>query len=174
MIETKHSVWLGLGGNVGDVKHHMQSAMSHLDSMLDIEVVSASPIYRTPPWGKTDQNWFLNACVRIETTLSPDRLLAVLLETERSLNRVRDERWGPRTIDMDILLYGDLAIETENVTIPHPRMHQRAFVLKPLLDIVGPTEVAGKSLSEWLETLDDSEIELHSTKDWFPISAKKP
>jgi 2-amino-4-hydroxy-6-hydroxymethyldihydropteridine diphosphokinase len=121
--------------------------------------VAVSSLYRTPPWGRTDQPDFLNAVARIETTLPPHDLLWLCLEEERLLKRVRRERWGPRTIDIDILLYGDRTIDEDGLTVPHPRLAERAFVLVPLKEIVPEIEIGGKSLEELVSRLDDSGIE---------------
>lgn len=170
MKDEKHTVFLGLGGNVGDVQRHMHDALGLLQEEPDIDVVAVSSIYKTPPWGKTDQNWFLNACARLETGLSPQSLMQILLKTEGRLDRVRQERWGPRTIDLDILMFGDLAVATEALTIPHPRMVERAFVLKPLLEVAGDLQVEGKAIEEWLSALDSSTMTRHCDANWFEVN----
>ena len=107
------TAFLGLGGNVGDPVASMAEALRRIDRHPDCAVKAASRLYRTPPWGKTDQDWFFNAAAAIETTLSPHALLDLCLEIERAMKRIRMERWGPRTLDMDILAYGDLAIHDD-------------------------------------------------------------
>ena len=127
--------YLGLGSNIGDRAHQLQQAIRIIDQYQYIDVTSISPIYETAPVGYTDQPQFLNLCIEIETTLNPQELLKRCLETEEALHRVRKIRWGPRTLDVDILLYGNEIIEEDNLIIPHPRMTERAFVLIPLNDI---------------------------------------
>lgn len=127
--------YLGLGSNIGDRAHQLQQAIRIIDQYQYIDVTSISPIYETEPVGYTDQPQFLNLCIEIETTLDPQELLKRCLETEEALHRVRKIRWGPRTLDVDILLYGNEIIEEDNLIIPHPRMTERAFVLIPLNDI---------------------------------------
>ncbi|UDI79116.1 2-amino-4-hydroxy-6-hydroxymethyldihydropteridine diphosphokinase [Staphylococcus taiwanensis] len=136
--------YLGLGSNIGDRAQQLQEAIEIIDSMEDIVVTQISPIYETAPVGYTEQPNFLNLCLEIETELEPQTLLNRCLETEQRLHRVRDIRWGPRTLDVDILLYGDRIIEKDNLEIPHPRMSERAFVLTPLNDIA-PKQIEPRS-----------------------------
>ncbi|MFS4466079.1 2-amino-4-hydroxy-6-hydroxymethyldihydropteridine diphosphokinase [Staphylococcus haemolyticus] len=127
--------YLGLGSNIGDREQQLQDAIKIIDSIEGISVTKISPIYETAPVGYTEQPNFLNLCLEIETELEPKELLEYCLETEQRLHRVRDIRWGPRTLDVDILLYGDKVIEEDDLEVPHPRMGERAFVLIPLNDI---------------------------------------
>ncbi|RIN77706.1 2-amino-4-hydroxy-6-hydroxymethyldihydropteridine diphosphokinase [Staphylococcus simulans] len=128
-------VFLGLGSNVGDRENQLKEAIRLLDEQPGIKVVKVSSFYETEPVGYVDQPDFLNLCVEIQTELSPKAVLESGLAIEQQLHRVRKERWGPRTLDIDILLYGDQIIEEEDLTIPHPRMTERAFVLIPLQEI---------------------------------------
>lgn len=128
-------VFLGLGSNVGDRENQLKEAIRLLDEQPGIKVVKVSSFYETEPVGYVDQPDFLNLCVEIQTELSPKAVLESGLAIEQQLHRVRKERWGPRTLDIDILLYGDQIIEEEGLTIPHPRMTERAFVLIPLQEI---------------------------------------
>lgn len=128
-------VFLGLGSNVGDRENQLKEAIRLLDEQSGIKVVKVSSFYETEPVGYVDQPDFLNLCVEIQTELSPKAVLERGLAIEQQLHRVRKERWGPRTLDIDILLYGDQIIEEEDLTIPHPRMTERAFVLIPLQEI---------------------------------------
>lgn len=128
-------VFLGLGSNVGDRENQLKEAIRLLDEQSGIKVVKASSFYETEPVGYVDQPDFLNLCVEIQTELSPKAVLERGLAIEQQLHRVRKERWGPRTLDIDILLYGDQIIEEQDLTIPHPRMTERAFVLIPLQEI---------------------------------------
>ncbi|QZZ37242.1 2-amino-4-hydroxy-6-hydroxymethyldihydropteridine diphosphokinase [Nitratireductor kimnyeongensis] len=149
-------VYLGLGGNVGDPRQAMQLVLSTLDARDDTEVHSVSSLYRTPPWGKLDQPDFLNAVAWVRTNLAPYPLLEQCLTIERALKRVRQERWGPRPIDVDILFYGDFVVDDAGLTIPHPRMAERAFVLAPLAEIAPAREIGGKSIEALVGTLDQS------------------
>lgn len=155
---AKTTAYLGLGGNIGDVIQSINNALQLIDKNQKICLLKASNVYKTPPWGVTDQEWFYNACASVETSLTARELLEACLNTEQSLKRVRDVRWGPRTIDLDILLFGDEVISEDNLQIPHPRMLERAFVLKPLADIKPDMILKGKHISEWLEKLDCSQI----------------
>lgn len=128
-------VFLGLGSNVGDREAQLKAAINLLDEQQGIEVIKVSSFYETAPVGYVDQPDFLNLCIKIETELSPHEVLERGLAIEQQLHRVRKERWGPRTLDIDILLYGDEIIETKDLSIPHPRMTERAFVLIPLQEI---------------------------------------
>ena len=141
---------LGLGGNIGDPVAAMALALRRLDARADCRVTAVSRLYRTPPWGKIDQADFYNACATIETALSPLRLLEACLEIERDMKRIRTERWGPRTIDIDVLTFDGLEIAEDALTVPHPRMTERAFVLMPLADIAGDLKVKGRAVSDWL------------------------
>ena len=127
--------YLGLGSNVGDRKAQLDQSIRILNETEGINVIQTSPIYETEPVGYVEQPQFLNQCIEIETSLTPHDLLKACLGTEQQLHRVRDIRWGPRTLDIDILLYSDDIIETDNLSVPHPRMQERAFVLIPLTDI---------------------------------------
>lgn len=149
--------YLGLGSNMGDRAHQLQQAIQIIDRFQHIDVTSVSPIYETEPVGYTDQPQFLNLCIEIDTTLKPQELLKRCLETEQALHRVRKIRWGPRTLDVDILLYGNEIIEEDNLIIPHPRMVERAFVLIPLNDIASKhIEPRSQRLIENLVTADST------------------
>ncbi len=150
---------LGLGGNLGDPPSAMAAALRQIDEMPVCQVVNVSRLYKTPPWGNTDQNWFFNATAVIETDLEPEALLDLCLTIEHGMKRVRSERWGPRTIDLDVLTYGDMQIATSRLTVPHPHMHERAFVLKPLSDYAPNLIIAGRAVQEWLSEADASGIE---------------
>lgn len=128
-------VFLGLGGNVGDVATAMRAALASLGARPDSGIAAVSSLWSTPPWGVTDQPDFLNAVAEIRTRLSPRALLDAVLGIERELKRERRERWGPRTLDIDILLFGDREIAEEGLHLPHPRVGERAFVLIPLAEI---------------------------------------
>ena len=164
---------LGLGGNVGDVAATMAAALRMLDEAGDCRVVAVSSLYRTPPWGKTDQAPFVNACALVETDRSPQALLRLCLDIERRLKRDRKkgERWGPRTIDLDILTYGDAAVSEPDLALPHPRMTERGFVLEPLAEIAPDMVIAGKSVAEWRNDADVAGIEKIAATDWREAAA---
>ena len=153
-------VFISIGSNIGDRLDHLQGAIRALHLHDEISVLSVSSIYETAPVGYTDQADFLNLATGIETELSAHELLAVCQEIEQELGRVRDVRWGPRTVDLDILLYNNESIETEDLVIPHPRMHERAFVLIPLLEVtpVIGHPATGKLFSEEVAVHDDGVV----------------
>ncbi|MGN6766693.1 MAG: 2-amino-4-hydroxy-6-hydroxymethyldihydropteridine diphosphokinase [Rhizobiaceae bacterium] len=155
----KNHAWLGLGGNLDDPQAAMAKALQAIDADPRTRVVAVSSVYRTPPWGKTDQPDFLNAVAGVETDLSPRDLLDLCLEAEKGLKRVRAERWGPRTIDIDLLLFDDLTINEPGLEVPHPRMTQRAFVLLPLAEIASELKIGGKTAAQFLATLDTKGID---------------
>ncbi|HLP67350.1 MAG TPA: 2-amino-4-hydroxy-6-hydroxymethyldihydropteridine diphosphokinase, partial [Rhizobium sp.] len=144
------------------------AALQKLDAREDCRVVAVSRLYRTPPWGKTDQADFYNACAAVETRLPPEALLDACLDIEREMKRVRIERWGPRTIDMDVLTYDALETRTDRLELPHPRMTERAFVLMPLADIAASMVVYGRSVAAWLEESDRTGITIASDDgEWW-------
>lgn len=135
---------IGLGGNLGAVRERLDAAIAALHALPGVAVVASSRFYRTPPWGHTEQPDFVNAAIAVETSLSARDLLDALLTTERDFGRVRDgERWGPRTLDLDLLAYGDEVIDDDRLTVPHPRIAERAFVLLPLADIAADAMLPG-------------------------------
>jgi len=150
---------LGLGGNVGDPVRAMAAALRALDAREDCRVVAVSRLYRTPPWGKTDQDWFFNACALVETRLRPEALLDACLGIEREMKRERKERWGPRTIDIDVLTYEGVEQAGGRLELPHPRMTGRGFVLMPLADVAPDLMVSGRTVRSWLEEADVAGIE---------------
>lgn len=172
-IGASYRAWLGLGGNIDDPVASMGKALRMLDERGDTDVIAVSAVYRTPPWGKTDQAWFHNACAEIKTSLQPLELIASCLDVERTLKRVRLERWGPRIIDIDILAMQDEAgraiiMNEAALELPHPRMHERAFVLVPLNDIAPSLEIAGKTVADWNAGVEQSGIEKAGTNaNWW-------
>jgi 2-amino-4-hydroxy-6-hydroxymethyldihydropteridine diphosphokinase len=164
------TVYLSLGGNLGDPAKSMGAALRMLDADADTRVTGVSSLYRTPPWGKLDQPDFLNAAAEISTGLVPRALLDLCLDAERRLKRVREERWGPRLIDIDILVFGDRVIHETGLEVPHPRMLERAFVLAPLAEIAPGLVVGGRSVADRLVAVDTSGIErLPSGRDWWLV-----
>jgi 2-amino-4-hydroxy-6-hydroxymethyldihydropteridine diphosphokinase len=162
------TVYLSLGGNLGDPAKSMGAALRMLDADAHTRITGVSSLYRTPPWGKLDQPDFLNAAAAISTGLAPRALLDLCLDAERKLKRVREERWGPRLIDIDILVFGDRVIHETGLEVPHPRMLERAFVLAPLAEIAPDLVVGGRSITDRLVSVDTSGIErLSSGRDWW-------
>ena len=153
------TAYIGLGGNIGDVLGNMHAALKTLNMHKHISVKAISNIYKTPPWGIKEQDWFLNACASVETTLSAQELLRECLDAEKALKRVRDIRWGPRTIDLDVLFFCNQQINEDNLQVPHPRIHERAFVLMPMADLAPELALEGKTIAEWLEVSSSEQIE---------------
>lgn len=141
------TAYLGLGGNIGNSRYYLQEAVALLADYPAIQVERISPYLETEPVGYLEQANFLNGVVQIATSLSPQELLAAAQSIENKLGRVRTVRWGPRTIDIDILLYGELVLETPALTLPHPRMLERAFVLQPLALIAPELRIPGCGLT---------------------------
>jgi 2-amino-4-hydroxy-6-hydroxymethyldihydropteridine diphosphokinase len=126
---------IGFGGNVGDAAASCRQAIQILGMHPEIVVLRCSSLYRTEPVGKMDQDWFVNGVALCETSLEAEQLLGVLQGIEEDFGRTRRERWGPRTLDLDILSFADRVLDTEGLTLPHPRLHERKFVLVPLMEI---------------------------------------
>ncbi len=155
---------VGLGANLGDAAATVRAAIDALDGLPGTRLVAASRLYRTPAWGVTDQPDFINAVAVVETSLAPRDLLDGLLEIERRFGRVRleGERWGPRTLDLDLLLHGDAVVDEPGLRVPHPRLHERAFALLPLLEawpeaaipgVGAAADCAAKVVAEGIEPL---------------------
>ena len=135
-----HTVYLSIGSNIGNKKKNIVNALALLDKFNKIDVKSVSSFYKTQPQNYTDQDWFINAAVKIKTVLTPQGLLRVLKAVEKELDKDgKPFRFGPRIIDLDIVYYDDLVLKTEQLEIPHPRMHERCFVLIPICDIGAQT-----------------------------------
>lgn len=129
-------VYLSIGSNVGDKKRNLENAITCLHRLNDIDVIDVSSFYKTQPQNYTDQDWFVNAALKIKTLLGPQELLDVLKTVEKELDRDgKSFRFGPRVIDLDIIYYEELVLKTKTLEIPHPRMHERCFVLIPMCDI---------------------------------------
>lgn len=150
-----HRVYLGLGSNMGDKKAHLDQAVQALNALRGCQVEKVSSYLVTAPYGGVEQDDFLNGCLCLKTWLPPRELLLRLHEIEAMAHRERIVRWGPRTLDLDILLYDDLVMETEDLVIPHGGMHLREFVLKPLSEIAPGKRhpVSGKTVEEMLAAL---------------------
>ncbi|WP_434304970.1 2-amino-4-hydroxy-6-hydroxymethyldihydropteridine diphosphokinase [Clostridium botulinum] len=129
-----HTAYVAFGSNIGEKESYIKRALEKIEKR-GMKIIKVSPIYETEPYGVLDQDSFLNGVVKIGTNLTPENLIEVLLNIEKQLDRVRERRWGPRTIDLDIIFYDDLIINKNNLIIPHKDMENREFVLKPLCDI---------------------------------------
>jgi 2-amino-4-hydroxy-6-hydroxymethyldihydropteridine diphosphokinase len=145
MMDRTHRAYVALGSNLDDPIQHLRRALVDLDAIRKTRVIRSSHLYRNPPLGPQDQPDFVNAVACLETELEPRSLLEEVLAIERAHGRVRDkERWGPRTLDIDILLYDDRVIEQAQLRVPHPALTQRSFVLYPLLEIAPELVIPGQ------------------------------
>jgi 2-amino-4-hydroxy-6-hydroxymethyldihydropteridine diphosphokinase len=154
-----HRAYLALGSNMGDKVAMLTLAMARISTLSETRAVARSSLYRTPPWGKLDQDWFANAVIAVETVLTPEALLEACLAIEFEFGRERSERWGPRLLDIDLLLHGDARRSSPSLTLPHPAMLERAFVLVPLLEIAPDLLLDGVLIKSSLARLDSSKIE---------------
>jgi len=153
------TAYLGLGSNQGDRPAMLQEALTRLEASRRVRVRKQSSLYETAPVGVTEQPWFLNLVAEVDTDLLPLQLLDLVLAVERGLGRVRTQRWGPRTIDIDILLYADLAMTTPTLVIPHPEMTRRRFVLEPLVAIGPDVRLpGGQRVASFLDGVRDQAI----------------
>jgi 2-amino-4-hydroxy-6-hydroxymethyldihydropteridine diphosphokinase len=153
--------FIALGGNVGDVRATFDQAISLLCDGPGVRLLARSSDYRTPPWGITNQPPFTNAVIAVSTTLAPHALLTCAQACERALgrDRAREQHWGPRPIDLDMLAYDDLVLNDATLTLPHPHLFERAFVLVPLAEIAADRVIAGVSVRDALKRVDASGIE---------------
>jgi len=140
-------VFIAVGSNLGDRVAWLRQAQKKLFSAPTVQLVAASAVYETEPVGKIDQPAFLNQVIEVRTPLVPEDLLARLLQVERVLGRVRNERWGPRNIDLDLLAFGDRIFKTSRLVLPHPELHRRRFVLQPWAEIAPEFIVPGFSVT---------------------------
>lgn len=165
------AAYIGLGSNLGDSAEVLRAAVRALDALAHTRVLRASRFYRTPAWGNTEQPDFLNAVAMLDTGLPARELLAAMLEIEREAGRSRradgSDRWGPRTLDLDLLLYGEAVIAEVGLHVPHPHLHERAFALVPLVEIAPEVSIPGVGLArDALARIDISEIQV---SDAFPL-----
>ena len=160
-------VYLNLGSNMGDSFYYLLNAISKLDKLDMTKVTKVSKFYKTKAWGYKEQNDFINCCVELETKLLPYKLLSEINNIELSLNRIREVHWGPRTIDIDIIFYDNLKIESEKLTVPHKYYKQRNFVLVPLLDIIWDK----KQIIKYIDKNSFSELKEYEYSKKIGISA---
>jgi 2-amino-4-hydroxy-6-hydroxymethyldihydropteridine diphosphokinase len=161
MTAAAVEAFIALGGNIGDVRSTFDRAVAMLCDDETTRLTRRSSDYRTPPWGVTDQPPFVNAVIAVATSLPPHDLLARMQNTERALgrDRARERRWGPRTIDLDLIGYDEVALNDATLTLPHPRLFERAFVLVPLAEIAPDALVSGIRVADALGRLEASGIE---------------
>jgi 2-amino-4-hydroxy-6-hydroxymethyldihydropteridine diphosphokinase len=152
---------VALGGNIGDVRQTLDRAIGRFCDGSEVRLVARSSDYRTPPWGVEEQPPFVNCCIAVATKLSPQALLGRAQAVERDFgrNREQEQRWGPRTLDIDLIAYADLSLVSPDLTLPHPRLFERAFVLVPLAEIAPDRMIAGMRVRDALAKVDRSGIE---------------
>ncbi len=153
-----HGAILGLGSNMGDKRANLAHAIDLLLADGSVRLVARSRDWRTPPWGVTDQDWFVNACIAVSTDLAPRELLRRCQDVEQKMARIRTRHWGPRIIDVDILTYGDRGVAEPDLVIPHPRIAERAFVLGPLSDIAPALVIGGQTVAARLAAIDKTGV----------------
>jgi len=146
-----HTVYIGIGSNLGSTAENCLKAIEHLRAHPDLTLITHSSLYQSEPFGITDQNWFVNSAAQITTSLYPEELLRECLSIEHSMGRTRNEKWGPRIIDLDILFYDDLILKQEGLEIPHPGIAERSFVLEPMCEIA--PELIHPKLKKTTQTL---------------------
>ncbi|MBT3510558.1 MAG: 2-amino-4-hydroxy-6-hydroxymethyldihydropteridine diphosphokinase [Nitrospina sp.] len=154
----KHKAFIGIGSNLGTPAGNCEKAIDLLNAALEIEVVHRSSLYESEPVGEIKQNWFVNTAVAIKTSLAPDELLNTVLKIEKNMGRERREKWGPRIIDLDLLAYESSVINSVTLTLPHPEMLKRRFVLLPLCEFAGDYmhPVENKSIHALLKMLPEN------------------
>lgn len=155
---TKALCHIALGANLGDRVKALREAARRIAALPGTSLVARSAIYETPPWGKTDQAAFANAVIAIRTGIEPEALLEECLAIEAAMGRVRRERWGPRLIDIDLLTHGEISMKTDRLTLPHPAMAERAFVLVPLLEIAPEFRIGAERARSILDRIDQAGI----------------
>ena len=155
------SALIALGGNLGDVRATFDKAISDLCALAQAKLIARSSDYATPPWGDEDQAPFVNAAIAIDTGLDPHALLHVLQQVEQKFGRTRakERRWGPRTLDLDLIAYDDLSLRTDELMLPHPRLFERAFVLVPLAEIAPDRVIGGRKVRDALASVSTQGIE---------------
>jgi 2-amino-4-hydroxy-6-hydroxymethyldihydropteridine diphosphokinase len=154
------TAYISLGSNLGNRIGFLKEALERLGGSKESIIVKRSPVYETQPVGPQDQRWFLNLVIEVQTPLDPESLLDRLLAIEDQMGRKRDEHWGPRNIDLDILLYDDRVVNSDRLTIPHPRLHQRRFIVVPLSEIAPQAShpILGRTIREILDGCRDAHV----------------
>jgi 2-amino-4-hydroxy-6-hydroxymethyldihydropteridine diphosphokinase len=150
---------VALGSNLGDKSANINQAIALLTERGDVRLLGRSRNYATEPWGKTDQDWFVNAVIAVATRLDPRQLLGRCKEIERAMGRVETEKWGPRIIDLDLLVYRDRNVNDPDLILPHPHIGGRAFVLAPLMDIAPDLVIDGRSVRAMYEAIDVGSVQ---------------
>jgi 2-amino-4-hydroxy-6-hydroxymethyldihydropteridine diphosphokinase len=155
------SAIIALGGNVGDVRATFKKAIANICGMAQAALLARSCDYATPPWGNENQARFVNACIEIETSLDPHALLYTLQKIEQKFgrDRAKEARWGPRSLDLDLIAYDDISLQKPELTLPHPHVFERAFVLVPLVEIAPERRIAGRRVKDALAQLSTEGIE---------------
>ncbi len=167
-MSTPVIAYLGIGSNLGNPVQQCRDALREISSLKNVQVLRRSSLYRTQPVGNTDQDWFVNGVLEVRTAFTAQQLLKALQWVEQALGRVRKEKWGPRTIDIDILLFGQEIVESGDLVIPHPEMHKRRFVLVPINEIA-PYVIHpryGVSMKGLLDRLEDGLAVERIEADW--------
>ena len=164
-MNEPRAAYLSLGANLGNREETLRESVRRIGAAESVELTAVSSVYETEPWGKLDQPRFLNLAVAVETTLSPEALLALAQKIENELGRVRHERWGARTIDIDILCFEGVERNMPELTLPHPYMTERAFVLVPLAEIAPTLTVKGKTVEAWRQATEDQGIVLYKEEE---------
>lgn len=166
-MNEARAAYLSLGSNLGNREETLRKAVRRLAAADGVKKLAVSSLYETEPWGKKEQPSFLNIAVSLQTTLTPEELLALAQAVETELGRVRHERWGPRTIDVDILLIEGVERKTPTLTLPHPYMTERAFVLVPLAEIASDLVVMGRTVEVWKKSADDGNVIRVAGPEWI-------
>lgn len=159
-----NKAYLGLGSNLGDKKRYLYDAIQYLNHHEQVTITKLSSLYETAPWGYTDQDIFMNLVVEVETSLNSIELLDVCQMIENELGRVREIKWGPRVIDVDILLYNKEEINSDRLTVPHPYMIERDFVMIPLAEISPQLMIKDKTAKDWAQSFDEQALKVISSK----------
>ena len=145
------TAYIGIGSNLGTPEENCTKAIKKISSTKDIKIISKSSFYQTAPIGNIEQNWFINSAIKIDTQLTPRELLSALLSIESEMGRIRKEKWGPRLIDLDLLFYDNLILNQKGITLPHPEIQKRKFVLIPLHEIA--EDLIHPTLKKTIKTL---------------------
>ena len=155
-----HTAYIGIGSNLSNPDKNCIEAINKISEHPDINLAAKSPLYQTEPIGHVEQEWFINAAIKIDTELSPTNLLSTLLNLELEMGRIRQEKWGPRLIDLDLLFYDDLILDQEGMTLPHPEIQKRKFVLVPMNEIAENHRhpALKKTISTLLQELADDSV----------------